>query len=78
MSLAVEAVDFGIWIRDIARNEIWASERWRELFGFAPLERLEFNTVLNGCTPTIATTSCRQIRWQSQVRVEANTRSNTG
>ena len=37
MSLAVDAADFGIWIRDLARNEIWASEKWRELFGFAPL-----------------------------------------
>ncbi|HVQ17309.1 MAG TPA: PAS domain-containing protein [Vicinamibacterales bacterium] len=51
MSLAVEAVDFGIWIRDLARNEIWASERWRQLFGFAPLERLEFNTILERLHP---------------------------
>ena len=39
MSLAVDAADFGIWIRDLARNEIWASEKWRELFGFTPAER---------------------------------------
>ncbi len=51
MSLAVEAVDFGIWIRDFARNEIWASERWRELFGFAPLEPLEFDAILNRLHP---------------------------
>ena len=29
MSLAVEAANFGIWIRDLARNEIWASDQWR-------------------------------------------------
>ena len=51
MSLAVEAVDFGIWIRDLARHEIWASERWRELFGFALLEPLEFDTILERLHP---------------------------
>ena len=29
MSLAVDAADFGIWIRDLARHEIWASDAWR-------------------------------------------------
>jgi PAS domain-containing protein len=34
MRLAVEGADFGIWIRDLARNEIWATDKWRALFGF--------------------------------------------
>ncbi len=34
MSLAVDAADLGIWIRSLARNEIWANDKWRELFGF--------------------------------------------
>ena len=42
MSLAVDAADLGIWIRDLRRNEIWASDKWRELFGFAPSEQLDF------------------------------------
>jgi PAS domain-containing protein len=46
MSLAVDAADFGIWIRDLVRNEIWGSPKWRELFGFAPFEPLEFNDIL--------------------------------
>ncbi len=46
MSLAVDAANFGIWIRDLARNEIWASDKWRKLFGFAPSERLEFERIL--------------------------------
>ena len=45
MSLAVDAANFGIWIRDLTRNEIWASDKWRELFGFAPAERLELDTI---------------------------------
>ena len=46
MRLAVEAADFGIWIRDLARNEIWASDKWRALFGFRQEERLELDSIL--------------------------------
>ena len=46
MRLAVEGADFGIWIRDLARNEIWATDKWRGLFGFAETERLELDKIL--------------------------------
>jgi PAS domain S-box-containing protein len=46
MRLAVEAANFGIWIRDLARNEIWATDKWRGLFGFAETERLELDKIL--------------------------------
>jgi len=46
MRLAVESADFGIWIRDLARNEIWATDKWRALFGFPKTERLEFDRIL--------------------------------
>jgi len=46
MALAVEAASFGIWVRDLGRNEIWASSRWREMFGFAESERLDFDGIL--------------------------------
>ena len=51
MSLAVDAANFGIWIRDITRNEIWASDKWRKLFGFAPAERLELEQILQRLHP---------------------------
>ena len=51
MSLAVDAANFGIWIRDLARNEIWASDKWRKLFGFAPSERLELDAILQRVHP---------------------------
>ena len=51
MSLAVDAADLGIWIRDLARDEIWASHKWRELFGFAPSEPLEFDAILQRLHP---------------------------
>jgi PAS domain S-box-containing protein len=51
MSLAVDAANFGIWIRDLARNEIWASDKWRRLVGFGPSERLEFERILKRLHP---------------------------
>ena len=51
MRLAVEGADFGIWIRDLARNEIWATDKWRELFGFEKTERLELNRILERIHP---------------------------
>ena len=51
MSLAVDAGDFGIWIRDLTRNEIWASEKWRELYGFTPTEPVEFDAILKCLHP---------------------------
>jgi len=51
MRLAVEAADLGILIRDFSRNEMWASDRWRELFGFSKTERLEFQPVLQRIHP---------------------------
>jgi len=46
MRLAVEGANFGIWIRDLARNEIWATNEWRTLFGFLRMERLEIDNIL--------------------------------
>ena len=51
LSLAFDAADFGIWVRDLARHEIWASDRWRKLFGFAPSERLELEGILQRLHP---------------------------
>ena len=51
MRLAVEAADFGIWIRDLGRNEIWATDRWRALFEFKPEDRLDFDTILQRIHP---------------------------
>jgi two-component system sensor kinase FixL len=51
MNLAVETAGFGLWIRDLARDEVWASERWRGLFGFAQSESLDFDHVLQRVHP---------------------------
>jgi PAS domain S-box-containing protein len=51
MSLAVETAGFGLWIRDLRRDDLWASERWRGLFGFTPSERLDFDRLLQRVHP---------------------------
>ena len=51
MSLAVDVADFGIWIRDLARDDIWASAKWRQLFGFGLSEPLDFPAILNRVHP---------------------------
>ena len=43
MELAAIAAELGMWMWDIARNEIWITEKGRSLFGFAPSEKLDFD-----------------------------------
>ncbi len=51
MTLAAEAANLGVWFREFARNEIWASDQWRAMFGFAKSERLELDRVLQRLHP---------------------------
>ena len=51
MALAAEAANLGVWVRDLVRNEIWASDKWRALFGFSPAERLDLETLLQRIHP---------------------------
>lgn len=46
MSLAADAANVGIWIRDLMGQEIWATDKWRELFGFEKVERLDMHSFL--------------------------------
>jgi PAS domain S-box-containing protein len=41
IALAGEAASLGFWLRDFVRNEIWASDQFRALFGFGPSERVD-------------------------------------
>jgi two-component system, LuxR family, sensor kinase FixL len=51
MTLASEAAGFGVWMWSIARNQIWGSERWLHLFGFAPDATLTFENVIQRIHP---------------------------
>jgi len=51
MTLAAEATNLGIWIRYLKRDEIWATESWRALFGFAKSEPLHLDRILQRIHP---------------------------
>jgi PAS domain S-box-containing protein len=51
MALAAEAAGFGVWMWSIARNQIWGSERWLRLFGFAPDAAVTFESVIQRVHP---------------------------
>ena len=51
MTLAAEAAGFGVWMWNIARNQIWGSERWLRLFGFAPETTVTFENLIQRIHP---------------------------
>lgn len=51
MALGAEAANQGIWIRDLKRSEIWATDKWRTLFGFEKSEKLELDRILEKVHP---------------------------
>ena len=51
MTLAAEAAGFGVWMWSIARNQVWGSERWLRLFGFAPDAAVSFEKVIQRIHP---------------------------
>ena len=51
MTLAAEAAGFGVWMWSIARNQIWGSERWLRLFGFAPDATVTFENIMQRIHP---------------------------
>jgi two-component system, LuxR family, sensor kinase FixL len=51
MELAANAAELGMWMWDIVRDEVWITDKGRALFGFAPLEMLNFNRFRNRLHP---------------------------
>jgi PAS domain S-box-containing protein len=51
MALAAEAAEFGVWGWNVTRNQVWGSEQWRRLFGFASGEEVSFETVIQRIHP---------------------------
>jgi len=43
VTLAAEATNLGLWVWDMARDEIWATPRCRSLFGFGADHRIRFS-----------------------------------
>lgn len=46
MNLAAQAANLGLWVRDIASGELWATDKCRLIFGFLPDETLTYDTFL--------------------------------
>lgn len=51
MALAAEAAGVGIWIWTARQNEVWGSERWKFMFGFAPEGLVTYDDVLRRIHP---------------------------
>jgi PAS domain S-box-containing protein len=51
MTLAAEAAGFGVWVWSIPRNQVWGSERWLRLFGFASDAAVSFEMVMQRIHP---------------------------
>ena len=51
MSLAADAANLGIWIRDLVGDQIWATDKWRQLFGFEKWEWLDMHRFLGRLHP---------------------------
>jgi PAS domain S-box-containing protein len=51
LSLATAAGNLGIWIWDIARDELWANPNWRRMFGFGPDLPLDYGAVMQRVHP---------------------------
>jgi PAS domain S-box-containing protein len=72
MNLALEAGNLTIWIWDLARDHIWASDSWRTLFGFEPSENLDRDRVLQRVHP-----DDRQLLRQNQAMALAGSNGGT-
>ena len=51
MELAASAAELAMWTWDIARNEIWITDKGRALFAFEPSEKLDYNRFRSGLHP---------------------------
>ena len=80
MNQARRGGNLGIWIWDLARNDIWANDSWREhCLASTPSEHLDLDGVLQRLHPDdrqTPPTSAQAMR--SRCGMEAITRSNTG
>src|SRR6266568_5897637 len=51
INLAANAANLGLWLWNIRDDELWVTEKWRRLFGFAESEPVSFDRVLQVVHP---------------------------
>ena len=62
LSLATAAAGSGVWMWDVSRNEVWATENWRRMFGFPPDAPIRYETVIGRIHPQDRETVDRAVR----------------
>src|SRR5216117_2435241 len=51
INLATNAANLGLWLWNIRDDELWVTEKWRRLFGFAESEPVKFGQLLKVVHP---------------------------
>ena len=51
LALAADSAGLGFWARNLERDEVWASERWRAHFGFGPTQRIDAAAIMQRIHP---------------------------
>src|SRR4029453_6808741 len=51
INLAASVANLGLWLWNIPSNELWVTEQWRRLFGFADSEPVTFDRLLQVVHP---------------------------
>ncbi len=62
LALATEAAKFGIWVWSLVPNQVWGSENWLRLFGFAAGEEVGFESILQRIHPDDREAVEREVR----------------
>jgi len=62
LSLATVAAGLGVWIWDVSRDEIWATENWRRMFGFTPEASIQYGAVMQRIHPQDREAVARVVR----------------
>ena len=62
MSLATNSANLGLWVWDIARDEIWVTPRFRTMFGFGADEPITFGVFRERVHPDDRETMERNVR----------------
>ena len=70
VALAAEAAELGLWVWNIAGDEVWGSPRWRRLFGFTSAERVGFPQVIQRIHPDDRGTVEREVRRAVAERID--------
>jgi PAS domain S-box-containing protein len=62
MTLAADAAELGVWGWNIPSNQVWGSDRWLRLFGFASGDQVSFERVMQRIHPDDRATVEHEVR----------------